>query len=105
MIISRLFFLLGGLALGAAIVWAMGADDRGLNIVLLDMLGQPWTLVTLIDLYLGFFISAAIIVLVERSWGLRLFWALPVFFLGNVWAALWLVLRLPSLARRLRSGA
>jgi len=103
MVFTRLFFLMSGTALGAAIYWALGADGRGLTVVVQDMINQPWTAVTLIDLYLGFLISAAVIVLFERGWLLRFFWATPVFVLGNVWTALWLVIRLPEIARRMRS--
>lgn len=98
----RILVGLGGAALTAAIVWAMGADDRGLGIVLGEMFLEPWSIVTLIDLYLGFVIMAVVICLFERSWLMRLFWAVPLFFLGNVWAALWLVFRLAQLAARLR---
>lgn len=98
----RILLLVFGLALVALIVWAMGADGRALGAVLAAMAGDPWTVVTLADLYLGFVIAAVVMMLAERRWWIGLFWAMPVFVLGNVWTALWLALRLPSLARRLR---
>lgn len=101
MILARAFFVFGAAALAAAIVWAMGADARGLVAVLSAMVAEPWTVVTLIDLYLGFFLIAAVILMTEKNRLVGFFFALPVFVLGNVWAALWLVLRLPSLAARL----
>ncbi|MEO1252063.1 MAG: DUF1475 family protein [Pseudomonadota bacterium] len=104
MTVLRLILLAGALALAAAIVWAVGADDRGLGPVLAEMLSEPWTIVTLIDLYLGFFIGAVVIFLFEKSWPARLFWAAPVFFLGNVWTALWLLIRLPEIVRCMRGG-
>lgn len=99
----RLYFLLAAIALSALIFWALGADDRGLFAVLAGMAGEPWTVVTLADLYLGFAVSAAIIILAERRLASGLLWAAPIFVLGNLWTALWLAVRLPSLARRLRS--
>lgn len=105
MIRLRLLFAAAAAGLTGLIVWAMGADDRGLGPVLAAMAGEPWTVVTLADLYLGFFIAAAVIALTERHWWSALFWAAPIFVLGNVWAALWLALRLPALAARLRSRA
>ena len=63
-----------------------------------------WGKTTLADLYLGFALTAVVIGLVENTLAARLFWIVPLFFLGNVWSALWLVLRLPrmvsALARR-----
>ena len=97
----RIFFFAGGLVLAGAIYWALEADGRGLGVVLAEMFAAPWTVVTLIDLYLGFAIAAAMMLLVEKNRLIALFWALPVFFLGNVWTALWLVIRLPEIARRL----
>ena len=90
----RIALLAGAGALAYAIFWAMGADPRGLAVVLAEMIKAPWTVVTLVDLYLGFFIIAVIIAVTERHWAWSVFWALPVFFLGNVWAAIWLVVRL-----------
>ncbi|MEO1014102.1 MAG: DUF1475 family protein [Pseudomonadota bacterium] len=102
MIVIRILLAVGGAALIAAIVWATGADDRGLGPVLAEMLAEPWSIVTLIDLYLGFAIAATVIFLFERNLLVALIWALPTFALGNFLVAAWLVWRLPELARRLR---
>lgn len=103
MILIRLLLLAGGAALTAAIFWAMQGEARPLGQILDDMAAEKWTVVTFVDLYLGFFISAVIMMLAERRWYWGLAWALPVFALGNVWTALWAILRLPSLAKRLRA--
>ncbi len=105
MIALRIFLFIGAGLFVAAIYWAMGADGRGLGVVLMEMTSEPWTVVTLIDLYLGFILGAVVVFLFERSWVARLFWAAPIFFLGNVWMALWLIARLPEIARRFRNGA
>ncbi len=97
----------GGALLCAAIVWALGADPRGLGPVIQEMLGEPWSIVTLVDLYLGFFIAATLMVIVERRLIVGLLLAVPVFVVGNVWTALWLFFRLPlilGLAERSHSG-
>jgi hypothetical protein len=60
-----------------------------------------WGIVTLMDLYLGLFLSALAMGLFEK--GVKaVFWIVPLPFLGNVWTALWVLIRLPELARRLR---
>ena len=60
-----------------------------------------WGIVTLTDLYLGLFLAALAMGFFEK--GLKaVFWIVPLPFLGNVWTALWVVMRLPELARRFR---
>lgn len=68
------------------------------------LMSDPWGLVTLADLYLGFALAAVVIAAVERGWA-RIVWILPIPFLGNVWTVLWFVLRLPEIWRRLRRPA
>ncbi len=94
--------LAGGAVLTYAIIWAMGADGRDIGAVLSAMVREPWSVVALIDLYLGFFIAAVLMVLTERRWWFGLLLALPVFILGNIWTAVWFALRLPRIAERLR---
>ena len=60
-----------------------------------------WGVVTLSDLYLGLFIAALAMALVEKGM-VAVFWILPLPFLGNIWTALWVVVRFPELVRRLR---
>ncbi len=102
--ILRLITILGGLTLAITIFWAMSADPRGLGPVLTEMFTEPWSVVTLIDLYLGFLIAAVVMVSFEKSWPARLFWAAPVLVLGNIWTALWFAIRLPEITKRLRRG-
>ena len=59
---------------------------------------QPWGLATIVNLYAGFALLAVIMVLVERSLIKGLIWAAPLLLLGNIWAAIWLLLRLPRIA-------
>lgn len=93
-----------GLALLGLILWAAFAlrDLHGGFFDQVDVLTTlPWGVVTLADLYLGFVLFATLVFVTERSWLLAVLWAAPVFLLGNVWAALWFVIRLPLLARLL----
>lgn len=103
MTIFRIALVAGAVVLGSLIFWAMGVDARPLGEILGEMVHAPWTAVTLTDLYLGFFISAAIILTAEENFVVGLFWAIPVFFLGNLWTAVWLAMRMPRLRARLRT--
>lgn len=95
---------IAGLALLGLILWAFFAM-RDLHGGFFDQFAVvttlPWGVVSIADLYLGFLLFSAIVFLTERSWLVAVLWAAPVFLLGNVWAALWFVIRLPDLARRL----
>ncbi len=100
--IIRLIYTLPGLGLAALIIFAMKTGDFGSAGRWL--MSDPWGLTTLADLYLGFAILALFIALFERSW-LAVLWILPLPVLGNVWTVVWLVVRLPEIASRLRSRA
>ncbi|BDX01057.1 hypothetical protein [Maricaulis maris] len=99
-ILIRLLSAIGTLALGALIVWAVQAGDFGAAGAWL--VGHPWGIVTLTDLYFGFLIAAVFIALIEDDWRWTLFWILPIPILGNVWTGLWLCLRAGRLLSRLR---
>jgi hypothetical protein len=91
---------IAGLALLGLVVWAIFAfgDLHGDFAQQLGVIASlPWGVTTLADLYLGYLIFAALVMVVERSWWTTALWAIPVFFLGNAWAALWFVVRLPVL--------
>ncbi|WP_323760860.1 hypothetical protein [Maricaulis sp.] len=98
----RLLALLGGAVLTGLIVLAVrtgnfSAAGRWLT-------SDPWGIVTLFDLYFGFLIVAALIAAIEQSVRAKLFWILPIFVLGNVWTAVWLLARagrIAGLSRRL----
>ncbi len=93
-----------GLALLGLVLWA-GFALRDLHGGFLDQLGVvtilPWGIAALADLYVGLVLFATLVFLTERSWLVAALWAVPVFVLGNIWAALWFVIRLPQLAKQL----
>jgi hypothetical protein len=93
-----------GLAMVALILWAAFAnpDLHGTFFDQLNVLTtMPWGVATLADLIIGFIFFAIIVFLTERSWVVAALWAAPIFILGNAWAAVWLVIRLPHLAKQL----
>jgi hypothetical protein len=93
-----------GLALLGLIVWA-ATSMQDLHGGFVDqtqvLLTLPWGIVGLADLVLGFLLFGVLVFFTERSWLLALLWAAPVLVLGNVWAAVWFVVRLPHLAKQL----
>lgn len=92
------------LALLGLVLWAAFAK-QDLHGVFMDqvnvLLTLPWGIATLADLLVGFILFATLVFVVERSWIASVFWAAPVFVLGNMWAALWFIVRLPHLAKQL----
>ena len=86
-----------GVALAILIAWAVHAGDFGEAGAWLTT--DPWGIVTLADLYLGFLLSAVMICFLERSWKAVL-WIAPIPVLGNVWTVLWVIFRFPVLIGR-----
>ncbi len=91
MTVARLLASLGGLALLAAIFWAAARADILASFATIS--ADPWGLVTLIDLYLGFLLMAIVIWALEGQAARALAWIIPLFLLGNFVAALWLIAR------------
>lgn len=93
-----------GLALLGLVIWATVAMTN-LHGSFLNQLAVlttlPWGIAVLADLYVGFVLFASLVFLTERSWLVAALWAAPVFIIGNIWAALWFVIRLPHLAKQL----
>jgi hypothetical protein len=93
-----------GLALLGLLLWAAFAMAE-LHGTFLDQLNVlttlPWGLASIADLYVGFVFFSVIVFLTERSWIVAALWAAPIFVLGNIWSAVWLVIRLPHLAKQL----
>lgn len=104
MTILRAAIGIGGLALLGVVLWA-AFSLQDLHGGFMDQLAVlttlPWGVATLADLVFGFVLFSVLVFLTERSWLVAALWAAPVFFLGNIWAAVWFVVRLPHLAKQL----
>ncbi|HEY7799605.1 MAG TPA: hypothetical protein VIA80_12620 [Hyphomonadaceae bacterium] len=101
MIAYRITAAVLGLVLAGAILWAsligVITEEGG------AMLALPWGIVTFIDLYLGFFFAASLILMMEPSRPLAIVLAVLVLVLGNVVVAAWAAWRAPLLWSRLKA--
>ena len=95
---------LGALALALAIVWASMTAGQSLSEAVGWLVSEPWGVVSLIDLYLGFVLIAILIWVFEPNKLIALAFILPLPILGNVWSAVWLAWRLGRLMAQ-RSAA
>ena len=94
---------IAGLAVLGVAVWAgfAFADLHGDFAQQFGVIASlPWGVATLVNLFVGYLIFAALVFLVERSWWATAAWALPIVLFGNAWAALWFVIRLPAIAAK-----
>jgi hypothetical protein len=93
-----------GLGLLGLMAWA-ATSMQDLHGTFFDQLAVvttlPWGIAVIADLYLGFTLFAVLVFLTERSWLVALLWSAPVLVLGNLWAVVWFVIRLPHLAKQL----
>lgn len=56
------------------------------------LLGLPWGVVSLVDLYVGFSLFSGWIIYRERSWPIKIIWVVLMLTLGNWTAALYVLL-------------
>ncbi|MFK7792163.1 MAG: hypothetical protein AB8B88_05755 [Devosiaceae bacterium] len=96
----RAIFAFLGIGLGVMILWASFSADIIASFG--QIVADPWGAVAIADLYLGFFIFAAFVFLVDGVKPVSFVWVIALMFLGNVLSIVWLVLRLPLLVSRLR---
>lgn len=102
MAILRSLLGLAALTFAVLIAWAANAGDFSASGAWL--VRDPWGIVTLADLYIGFALFAVVIALFERKTWRAVLWIAPLPFLGNLWALVWLAFTLPELVRRLRAA-
>lgn len=91
------------LAGGLTVMIGWAASSANFMDSFADITADPWGLVALADLYLGFLIISVVIWLTEPDRKAALMWIVPIYFLGNIVTALWLMVKLPQLTRGLRA--
>ena len=92
--IAKAVSLIGIIAMAAVLVYAFATGDIGQEgSVLLSM---PWGIVSLVDLYVGFFLFSGWIVYRERSVGRSLVWVILMMVLGFFTASLYAFIALQT---------
>ena len=61
------------------------------------VLAEPWGLVTILDLVLGVVCMTAVIFTVESDWKKATMWSVPIYFLGNIVTAVWILTHLDQI--------
>jgi hypothetical protein len=105
MTVFRIIAALGAIALAAAIVWASLTAGQSLSEAVGWLVSEPWGVVSLIDLYLGFVLIAILIWVFEPNKLIALVFILPLPILGNVWSAVWVAWRLGQALTRTQRTA
>ncbi|MBX3490265.1 MAG: DUF1475 family protein [Parvibaculum sp.] len=103
MIVFRILSAVLGLAFAVAIIWGFVAGGSVVPVLAL-MLAEPWGVVTLADLYLGFVLVAGLVVLLEPERRNGVLWGIAILLLGNVITAAWIALRLPHVLARFKAA-
>lgn len=87
----KIICALGFLVLSGSIIWAFGAAPFWPSVAAIT--ANPWGVVTLVDLYLGFLICSIVIARFEPKRGLAIGMIAAIPFLGNVVPLAWLAWR------------
>lgn len=95
----RLILIVLAIAFTGLIGWASVRGDFGAEFAAIT--AMPWGRVSLADLYLGFVLYGLAVWVVEHDLKTRLFWALPIIFLGNAWSLIWVAVRWKQILARL----
>ena len=102
MVFIRILALIGAIILTVSIFWAMETAGQSLGEAIAWLTSNPWGVVSLIDLYLSFFLIAVLIWVLEPNKLIALVFIVPLPFIGGLWPAVWLVSRIGAVvsARR-----
>lgn len=97
----RLILIILAIAFTGLIGWASVRGDFAAEFGAIT--AMPWGRVSLFDLYLGFVLYGLAVWVIERDVKTRLFWAVPIIFLGNAWSLIWVAVRWKQILARLKT--
>lgn len=95
MTLARILLVLAATGFVALIVWASGAASFAQSFSAIT--ADPWGIVTLADLYLGFLLFALVIAMTEESKWRAVLIVAAMALLGNAVTLIWFAWRLPRL--------
>lgn len=90
--LAKIITILGAIAMAAAIVYGVAAGDFGAEGA--QLLQMPWGIVTLVDVYVGFALFSMWIVYREAALPPKVVWIVLLLLLGNLLAAVYVLLAL-----------
>jgi hypothetical protein len=90
--LAKIISILGALAMAAAIIYGFTTGNFGAEGA--QLLQMPWGIVTLVDVYVGFILFAMWVVYREASLLAKVAWVVALMVLGNLIAALYVLLAL-----------
>lgn len=67
-----------------------------------EVMADPWGLAAIVDLYVGFALFSAFLLLLDGVKPVSFVWIVLLFCVGNAVSVVWIILRLPKLAAKLR---
>jgi hypothetical protein len=89
---AKIISLFGTISMSAIILWALFTGDfSGEGNILL---GMPWGIVSLVDLYIGFFLFSLWIIYREKNKFMTVFWVFLMLTLGFFTGSLYVILAL-----------
>ncbi|MEM6665888.1 MAG: hypothetical protein AAF638_05740 [Pseudomonadota bacterium] len=103
MTLLRAIILLSAAVFAALIIWAMG--QAPLMESFSKVIADPWGLVAIVDLYLGFLLILIVVWFAEPSKPVAAAVIVATPFLGNVIPAVWLAYRLTHIATAFHRSA
>lgn len=68
-----------------------------------EVMADPWGLAAIVDLYVGFALFSAFLLLLDGVKPVSFVWIVLLFCVGNAVSVVWMILRLPKLAAKLRA--
>ena len=92
--IAKLVSLLGVIAMATVLMYAFASGD--FNQEGSKLLAMPWGIVSLVDLYVGFFLFSGWIVYRERSFARSVVWVILMMVLGFFTASLYTFIALQT---------
>lgn len=99
MLTRLIFAVLGVVFLTLVIIASLNANFL---ISFGEVMADPWGLAAIFDLYVGFALFSALLLLLDGMKPVSFVWIVLLFCVGNAVSVVWMIMRLPKLARKLQ---